>query len=176
MLTTCVIPLRVKPTFVINKVKVTDSSQDIAEAIVKLSIKMKSQSCSSCFANSQTDPDCSNCMTAWYDSRNAIIKVLRNIFSLPVNKDVPKPIFHLASKEAENIEYSNITPSFINGINRLKIMHKKDLLIKMVPGNVTCNSCKKEVPKSRFGYIIGGDEPVCWECEMKRCNTEEKGD
>lgn len=172
MLITTAIPIRVKPTIPINKVNINDDPQTIAAAIIKLTNKMKTQACSDCFAKSEQDPDCNNCMTTWYNSRNAIIKVLRNIFDLPTDKDVPKPIFHLASEEAENIEAGIITPSFLKGINRLKIMHKKNILKRMIPGNVICPSCQKEVPKSRAGYVIGGEEPVCWECEMKRCNKE----
>ena len=37
-----------------------------------------------------------------------------------------------------------------------------------------CPSCQKVVPPSRFGYVIYGSEPVCWECDLKRSKKFDK--
>lgn len=151
-----------------KRVAIHSSAEEVANSIIKLSEKMKAKTCNNCFKNNENN-DCRNCHANWYDSRNAMIKILRNIFDLPVHNDVPKSIFFLASQEAENIEYGNISSSLLKGITRLKCMHEKGILIKMVPMNVVCPSCNTLVPPSRFGYVINGSEPVCWGCEMNRC-------
>ena len=158
----------------VPRVTIHSSAEEIANSIIKLAEKMKAKTCYNCFKNDE-ESNCSNCHTSWYDSRNATIKILRNIFDLPVHNDVPKSIFFFASHEAENIEYGIISPSLIKGINRLISMHLKGVLMKMVPPNIVCNSCNSLVPPSRHGYVINGEEPVCWECEMKRCKERQNG-
>ena len=153
----------------ILRVDKTDPSTVIAVAIVNLTKREIIRACRVCPTN-----DCKNCMTKWYCARNSSIRILRNIFGLPVDKDVPKSIFHISSKEAVNLIKGIISNELIDGIERIKKQDHYGKLIEQVPGNETCPSCNKVVPPSRFGYVIYGSEPVCWECDIKRSKKFDK--
>lgn len=152
-----------------NMSKVTKSSttEEIIQAIIDLSKKERGRACKVC-----TNVSCNDCLSHWYCARNSAIRVLRNIFELPVDKDVPKAIFHLASDEADNILYEYHSDGLKRGIERCKKLDSYGKLKAKIPENVTCPVCKKVVPPSRFGYVINGDVPVCWECEMARCTVQ----
>lgn len=150
----------------INKVTKESTTTEIIDAIINLSNKERGRACKIC-----VDTNCNNCLTHWYCARNSAIRILRNVFSLPVEQDVPKAIFHLASNEADNILYDYHSEGLKIGIKRCLTLDSYGKLKEKIPPNVTCPMCNQVVPPSRFGYVINGSEPVCWDCEVNRCSV-----
>lgn len=120
-------------------------SNEIAEVMSQLASRYVGLLCNKCNKHKSVaikkERTCEHCELPWYEARTAMLRIVRNLFELPPNRDVPKGIMQICSHHTEDAMNGNITPAFIASIDKLKKFDEKKGWKNYLPAEVACTEC-----------------------------------